>query len=153
MTDIGTENVIYLDHAATSWPKPEEVRREMTHALTDLTANAGRSGHEPSVAAARMIFQTRERLAELLGVAGSENVVFVRGCTEGLNLVLKGWLRGEASASPARSMTASKTNCLWAMTSWVNIPLRISKNQSGSIGCELDPMQRRLGRAKRKNLR
>jgi cysteine desulfurase / selenocysteine lyase len=85
--------MIYLDHAATSWPKPEEVSREMARALTDLTANAGRSGHRASLAAARLVFETRRRLAELFGAAHCENLVFVRGCTEGLNLVLKGFLR------------------------------------------------------------
>lgn len=86
-------NLVYLDHAATSWPKPDEVRVEITRALTDPTANAGRSGHEPSVIAARMVFETREQLAELFGVERSEDLVFVRGCTEGLNLVLRGFLK------------------------------------------------------------
>jgi cysteine desulfurase family protein len=87
MTDL-----IYLDHAATSWPKPPEVCEQMTRALVDLTANAGRSGHQPSIESARIVFQTREGLASLLGVAQSEDLVFVRGCTEGLNLVIKGFL-------------------------------------------------------------
>lgn len=92
-------DVIYLDHAATSWPKPPEVAEQMTRALADLTANAGRSGHQPSVASARIVFETREELAKLFGVAKSEDVIFVRGCTEGLNLVIKGFLRpGETVA-------------------------------------------------------
>jgi len=93
------KNVVYLDHAATSWPKPDEVCQHVTRALTECMANAGRSGHEPSVEAARIVFQTREQLAGLLGVSRSENVVFVRGCTEGLNLVLKGMLRPGATVA------------------------------------------------------
>jgi len=92
MTETTAKNLIYLDHAATSWPKPDEVGQDMVRALTDCTANAGRSGHQPSVASARIVFQTRQQLARLLGVARSENLVFVRGCTEGLNLVIKGLL-------------------------------------------------------------
>lgn len=84
---------IYLDHAATSWPKPEEVGREITRALVDVTANAGRSGHRAALASARMVFETRRRLAELFGAGDEQHVVFTRGCTEGLNLVLKGWLK------------------------------------------------------------
>jgi cysteine desulfurase family protein len=84
---------IYLDHAATSWPKPIEVQREMVRSLSDLMANAGRSGHSASVHSARIVFQTRQRWADLLGIPDSENLVFVRGCTEGLNLVLNGWLK------------------------------------------------------------
>jgi cysteine desulfurase family protein len=90
---------IYLDHAATSWPKPIEVQQEMVRALTDLMANAGRSGHAASLHSARVVFQTRQRWAEVLGVRDSENLVIVRGCTEGLNLVLNGWLkRGDVVA-------------------------------------------------------
>lgn len=83
---------IYLDHAATSWPKPPEVAAAISQTLESLTANAGRSGHRASLDSARMVFQTRQRLADLLGVRNSEDVIFVRGCTEGLNLVLKGYL-------------------------------------------------------------
>ncbi len=85
-------DVVYLDHAATSWPKPPEVAEQITRALSDLTANAGRSGHQPSIESARIVFETREQLTRLFGVAQSEDVVFVRGCTEGLNLVIKGFL-------------------------------------------------------------
>jgi cysteine desulfurase family protein len=87
-----SERRIYLDHAATSWPKPKEVGEHMLRCVSELTANAGRSGHRPALDAARLVFQTRSQLAELLGVGNSENLIFVRGCTEAINLVLKGWL-------------------------------------------------------------
>jgi cysteine desulfurase family protein len=93
MTHIGPDEMIYLDHAATSWPKPPEVGEAIARALNSLTANAGRSGHRAAVSSARMVFDTRERLAELFGIERSEDLVFVRGCTEGLNLVLKGFLK------------------------------------------------------------
>ncbi len=85
--------VIYLDHAATSWPKPDAVRRETVRLFDELAANPGRSGHRASLEAARVIFDARTRLARLLGVADPANLVFTRGATEGLNLVLKGFLR------------------------------------------------------------
>jgi len=85
--------MIYFDHAATSWPKPAEVGEQIVRSLNDLTANAGRSGHRASLASARAVFRTRERLASLLGVGPSENLVFTRGATESLNLVLRGFLK------------------------------------------------------------
>ena len=85
--------MIYLDHAATSWPKPPEVAQATARAFEHLTANAGRSGHGPSIDAARMVFDVRCRMAELLRARASEDVIFTRGSTESLNLVLKGWLR------------------------------------------------------------
>lgn len=84
---------IYFDHAATSWPKPPEVAEAIVRTLDSLTANAGRSGHRASLDSARLVFDVRQQLAELFGIRNSENLIFVRGCTEGLNLVLKGWLK------------------------------------------------------------
>ncbi len=87
------DSTIYLDHAATSWPKPREVGEQILRVLNELTANAGRSGHRAALDSARMVFQTRSQLAGLLGVERSEDLIFVGGCTEGINLILKGWLK------------------------------------------------------------
>jgi cysteine desulfurase family protein len=84
---------IYLDHAATSWPKPEGVRDAVVRMFTRLAANAGRSGHQASVESAREVFETREAMARLIGARDSRDVVFTRGTTEGINLVLKGFLK------------------------------------------------------------
>ena len=84
---------IYLDHAATSWPKPPEVAAELSRVLASVAANPGRSGHTAALEAARLVFEVRCRLAALFGVGDPANLVFTRGATEGLNLVLKGFLR------------------------------------------------------------
>ncbi len=84
--------VVYLDHAATSWPKPAEVLSSIKSFMDDVAANAGRSGHQAALGSARMVFETRERLAEVLGVPDSSDLVFTRGTTESINLVLKGFL-------------------------------------------------------------
>ncbi|MCP4376512.1 MAG: aminotransferase class V-fold PLP-dependent enzyme [bacterium] len=87
-----TDRTIYLDHAATSWPKPEPVRRAANRCYDDLLANAGRSGHGASVDCAELVFETREKLAAMLGISASRDIAFTRGATEGINLVLKGFL-------------------------------------------------------------
>ncbi len=84
---------IYLDHAATSWPKPPAVEAEVLRCFRELTANPGRSGHQAALDSARLVFGVRARLARYFGVADSAHVVFTRGATEGINLVLKGLLR------------------------------------------------------------
>lgn len=91
MTD--PESVIYLDHGATSWPKPPQALERLETFFASVAANAGRSGHRASAASARMVFDCRERLAALLAVTDSRNLVFTRNATEALNLVLKGFLR------------------------------------------------------------
>jgi cysteine desulfurase family protein len=84
---------IYLDHAATSWPKPAAVEAEVVRRLREMTANVGRSGHGADLRSARLLFDVRSRLATLFGAADPARVVFTRGATEGINLVLKGFLR------------------------------------------------------------
>jgi len=85
--------MIYLDNAATSYPKPKEVGRAMLHFLEKVGASPGRSGHRLSIEAGRLLYQTRESLAELLNVIDPLRIIFTLNVTEALNLALKGLLR------------------------------------------------------------
>ena len=85
--------VIYLDNAATSWPKPPGVAEAMVRFLEDVGANPGRSGHRLSIEAGRIVNGVREALAELLGAPDPLRIVFGANATEGLNLALQGLLR------------------------------------------------------------
>ena len=62
--------MIYLDNAATSWPKPPGVAEAMARFLTDVGANPGRSGHRLSQEAGRVVYGAREAMAALLGGLG-----------------------------------------------------------------------------------
>lgn len=84
--------MIYLDHAATSWPKPPEVTQAMVHFMTQVGANPGRSGHRLSVQAARIVYAAREAVAELFHAPDPLRVVFGLNVTEALNLALRGLL-------------------------------------------------------------
>ncbi len=84
---------IYLDNAATTFPKPEEVYRAADRTLRAVGVAPGRGGHSRSVEAARIVFQAREALAELLGIGESSRIVFTHSATEGLNLAVKGLVR------------------------------------------------------------
>jgi cysteine desulfurase family protein len=83
---------IYLDNAATSWPKAPEVLAAMGDYLALAGGNPGRSGHSMSIAAARVVFEARERLANLFGGDSAERVVFAKNATEALNIILFGLL-------------------------------------------------------------
>ena len=87
------EGLIYLDNAATSWPKPEEVYQAVDHCMREVGANPGRSGHRLSIEASRLVFDAREALAHLLDSADPRRVIFTANATGGLNLALKGCLR------------------------------------------------------------
>jgi cysteine desulfurase family protein len=87
------KKVIYLDNAASSHPKPDIVIRKINATLQKIGANPGRSSHSMALAASRILFETRESLAELLNLPSSERIIFTKNCTEGINLALKGILK------------------------------------------------------------
>ena len=84
---------IYLDNAATSWPKPAAMLQAMNDFNANIGANPGRSGHRLSTDAARVIYDAREGLATLLGIDDPQQLIFSRNATEGLNTILQGLLR------------------------------------------------------------
>lgn len=84
--------MIYLDNAATSYPKPPQVIRAMAGTLEKLGANPGRGGHRLAVCAGRVVQRCREELAELAGIQRPERVIFTHSCTESLNLAISGTL-------------------------------------------------------------
>ncbi len=86
------KHYIYMDNAATSFPKPEEVYLAGNKTLRTVGGSPGRSGHRMSVIADRTVFKTREAVAELLNIKDSSRIVFTSGATQSLNLGIKGFL-------------------------------------------------------------
>ncbi len=84
---------LYLDNAATSWPKPPCVQEAVIRALRDIGASPGRASHRMAREAQRVVDDARRVAAELLGIPDPERVVFTGNATESINVVLKGWLR------------------------------------------------------------
>jgi cysteine desulfurase / selenocysteine lyase len=85
--------MIYLDNAATSWPKPPSVGAAVQEQLTTAGGNPGRSGHRVSVAAARIVEDAREALACLFNVADPSRIAFAHNATNAINIALYGLLR------------------------------------------------------------
>jgi cysteine desulfurase/selenocysteine lyase len=90
---VKTSRIIYLDNAASSWPKPDETWMAMEHFMRSVGANPGRSGHRLSIEAGRIIIEAREALAELFGIDDPLHIVFTRNATESLNLAIYGLLQ------------------------------------------------------------
>ena len=84
---------IYLDNAATSFPKPPAVCAAIDGVLRTAAANPGRGGHRMAVEAARVVAQARQWLATLINAPEPRQVVFTLNGTEALNLALRGLLR------------------------------------------------------------
>lgn len=84
--------MIYLDNAATTWPKPESVYKAVYDCMKNFGANPGRSGHKMAMKAAQEIYECRELTAEFFGISNAENVIFTQNATHGLNIAIKGIL-------------------------------------------------------------
>ena len=84
--------MIYLDNAATSYPKPPQVIRAVAGTMEKLGANPGRSGHRLALCAGRVVNACREALCDLLEAGEPEQVIFTQNATEGLNLAIRGTL-------------------------------------------------------------
>ncbi|NUU63104.1 aminotransferase class V-fold PLP-dependent enzyme [Paenibacillus agri] len=86
------EELVYLDHAATSWPKPPEVASAMMDALQHSGANAGRGNHSLAMGAGRVLMRTRSLLADLFAVSNAQDIAFTHNTTMGLNMAIRGAL-------------------------------------------------------------
>lgn len=84
---------IYLDNAATSFPKPEAVYQAVDRAQRQLGANPGRGGHRLALDGARLVFETRELLAGFFGISDSSRIVFTNNATSAINQALFGLLQ------------------------------------------------------------
>ena len=85
--------MIYLDNAATTYPKPEGVYRAVDHVLRNVGGNPGRASHRMALEASRIVFEAREAVAEFIGAPDSSRVVFTKNGTEAINIALKGLLK------------------------------------------------------------
>lgn len=82
--------MIYLDNAATSFPKPDCVINEMDRCMREYCANPGRGGHTLSIKAGMAVNKAREKVSELFNIADPMQFVFTKNATEALNIAIKG---------------------------------------------------------------
>lgn len=84
--------MIYLDNAATSGRKPNEVINAVVSGLRHYSSNAGRGGHKASIKAATAIYGVRSKISDYFGSDNENSVCFTSGCTASINTVLNGVL-------------------------------------------------------------
>ena len=82
--------MIYLDNAATTFPKPDKVIEAVVDCLKTYCGNPGRSSHALSIKASEEIYYARETVADFFGIEDAERVVFTHNATDALNLAIKG---------------------------------------------------------------
>ncbi len=127
---------IYLDNAATSFPKPRAVPVAVDDFLRNIGASSGRGAYRRALEADRIVFRTRQALARLLGVADVSRVVFTSNATESLNLAIKGLL----SEGDHVVTTSMEHNAVWRPLGSVASSRRVSVSvASCSRDGSLDP--------------
>lgn len=91
--EISSRNTVYLDQAATSYPKASGVGEAMRYYIDEVCANVNRSTYAPATDAAMRVLETRELLCALFGSNDPTHVILTPGQTVSLNMVIKGLLR------------------------------------------------------------
>ncbi len=91
--NFDSSKIIYLDNAATTFPKPKEVLQGMVDAYGRFGVNPGRSGYDLCMLAGELVFETRKSLAVLFGGKTPERLVFAANATDALNLAIQGVLK------------------------------------------------------------
>jgi len=87
-----SQKIVYLDNAATSFPKPENVYEAVLETMREECGNPGRSGHRLSLSAGRIVNEARVLCARLFHAHSSESIVFTPNTTTALNIAIKGIL-------------------------------------------------------------
>lgn len=80
---------IYLDNAATTYPKPEQVYSSILNYMKNIGANPGRGGYSTALEGDRIVYNCREALMNLFNFNKAENVIFTANITQSLNLIMK----------------------------------------------------------------
>jgi len=86
------KGLIYLDNAATSFPKPPQVVEAMVYFMNCVGANPGRAGHPLALEAERIVQAARDNLARLFNIDDTSRISFALNVTEALNPVIHGYL-------------------------------------------------------------
>lgn len=86
-------DIIYLDNAASTWPKPPGVAEAAARMIAECAAGPGRGTHRMALAAGRALLETRCRLANLFHVRNPADIAFTANGSAALNLAIKGFLR------------------------------------------------------------
>jgi cysteine desulfurase/selenocysteine lyase len=85
--------MIYLDNAATSFPKPESVYLEIDRCMRKYCANPGRGGHSMAIESGRAVIEARDVICSFFNIKNPMQLSFMKNATEALNTAIKGWLR------------------------------------------------------------
>lgn len=125
--------MIYLDNAATTWPKPESVYQAIDNCLRECCGNPGRGGHDSARTATYILYETREALASLFNISNPTNIVFTYNATDAINMALLGKVRpGDRVVTTAMEHNAVARPLRYLETIGVKVDI-VPCDQSGRL--------------------
>lgn len=131
--------MIYLDNAATTWPKPECVYQAMDHCLRTMGANPGRGGHSMARAASLMLYEARESLAELFSIEDANQIAFTHNATDAISMAVFGLLcPGDTLVTTSMEHNAVARAVRWVEAKGVRVVV-IPCNHDGQL--DMDAMR------------
>ena len=107
--------MIYLDNAATTWPKPQQVVEAIQEVLVHTGGSAGRGGHGSAMQMARLVHQTRQDLCVLFSTDDPKRVIFTQNATQALNQAIFGLLQPGDHVITSSIEHNAVARPLWAM--------------------------------------
>lgn len=127
---------IYLDNASTTFPKPKSVANSMYNFLTTIGGNSSRSNHSNSLKANRILYDTRELLANFFNFDSPENVIFTNNITTSLNTLINGVIQPGDHIITSSMEHNSVIRPILNLKETLNIKVDIvSANKEGFINC------------------
>lgn len=116
---------LYLDNAATTYPKPQEVYSSVLNYMINIGANPGRGGHTNALEGSRIVYSCREALMNLFNFDKLENVIFTSNITASLNTLIKATVKDGWHIITTKMEHNSVLRPLTAIKNYKNIELDI----------------------------
>lgn len=123
---------VYLDNAATAYPKAPGVGDAVKHFIDDIGCNVKRGVYKSSLTAEEVVFEARELLCRLFNFDKPENVIFTQNITQSVNFILKGFLKpGDHCIVSSMEHNA----VMRPLTQLKGLGVEFSRVQCDSLGC------------------
>lgn len=129
---------VYLDNAATSFPKPESVYQAVEKFMRQGGASPARGSYVKAQESERLLVRLRSKLSQLLGVKDPSNLIFTSNSTDALNLALKGYLRKGDHVVVTDLEHNALLRPLWSLRRTREIEVTIVKSNSRGEVCPQD---------------
>lgn len=128
---------VYLDNAATSYPKPKEVADAVYDFMINNGTSSGRGSYKKAMESDFLIYNARKEIASLFNFDDPKRVIFTSNVTESLNLAIRGIVKNGDNVITSSLEHNAVWRCLKTLEKEINISItKINSNKEGYINIE-----------------